>query len=50
MDLDYYLQARLDFLHKNEYELIPYVIDDGKKHPVAIICPGGGDKMVCSFT
>lgn len=50
MSLDYYLQAKRDFCHKNDYELIPYIIEDGKDHPVAIICPGGGYKMVCSFT
>lgn len=27
---------------KNDYALIDYTIQDGKKHPVAIICPGGG--------
>ena len=50
MSLDYYLQAKRDFFHKNDYELVPFVIDDGKPHKVAIICPGGGYSMVCSFT
>ena len=31
-----------------EYELIPYLINDGEKHPFAIICPGGGYFMVAS--
>ena len=35
---------------KNEYQLIDkYVIQDGRKHPFAILCPGGGYYMVCSF-
>lgn len=42
-------QAQKDFFRKNEYELQEYVIKDGKKHPVAIICPGGGYSVVCSF-
>ena len=43
-------QAIKDLFHKKEYELIDrYVIRDGKTHPVAIICPGGGYSLVCSF-
>ncbi len=43
-------QAFKDLIHKKEYELIDhYVIRDGKTHPVAIICPGGGYSLVCSF-
>lgn len=34
---------------RNFYELEEYVIRDGEKHPIAIICPGGGYEMVCSF-
>ena len=34
---------------KNEYGLRPYLLRDGKPHPVAIICPGGGYRRVCSF-
>ena len=38
------------FFTKNEYRLVDdYVIRDGKKHPFAVICPGGGYYMVCSF-
>ena len=33
----------------NEYHLTPYLINDGKKHPTAIICPGGGYLMVCDY-
>lgn len=38
-----------DFYHPNDYELVPYLVDDGKKHPFAIICPGGAYGMVCSY-
>ena len=38
-----------DTYRKNEYELRPYLIRDGKTHPVAVICPGGGYRRVCSF-
>lgn len=34
---------------KNEYAIKPYLIKDGKTHPVAIICPGGGYRRVCDF-
>lgn len=37
-----------DARRPNEYALKPYLINDGKKHPFAIICPGGGYGMVCS--
>ena len=33
----------------NRYGIRPYLIKDGKPHPVAIICPGGGYRRVCSF-
>lgn len=39
----------LDTYRKNEYALKPYLLKDGKVHPVAIICPGGGYRRVCSF-
>lgn len=38
-----------DVFHENAYELVPYLVQDGKKHKVAVICPGGGYNMVCSF-
>lgn len=38
-----------DTYRKNEYALKPYLLKDGKKHPVAIICPGGGYRRVCNF-
>ncbi len=31
----------------NVFVLTPYLIDDNSIHPCAIICPGGGYKMVC---
>lgn len=38
------------FLTKNAYKLDDtYVLRDGKKHPFALLCPGGGYYMVCSF-
>lgn len=42
-------QAAVDFWHPNQYGLKKYLIRDGKKHPFALICPGGGYQMVCSF-
>ena len=32
---------------ENTYVLTPYLINDDKTHPCAIICPGGGYKMIC---
>lgn len=43
------IQAFRDITRKNAYELREYVIRDGKKHPFAVICPGGGYSTVCSF-
>ncbi len=38
------------FFTPNRYHLDDrFVIRDGKRHPVAIICPGGGYFAVCSF-
>lgn len=31
------------------YRLEKYLLTDGKPHPVAILCPGGGYHRVCSF-
>lgn len=42
-------QAAVDFWRRNKYGLREFVIRDGKKHPFAIVCPGGGYSMVCSF-
>ena len=49
MKLDEKLQAVYDYWKPNRYSLKPYLIRDGKKHPFAVICPGGGYNMVCSF-
>ena len=38
-----------DTNRKNNYALKPYLVRDGKIHPVAIICPGGGYRRICSF-
>lgn len=43
------MRAAGDFWRPNRYKLKEYVIKDGKKHPFALICPGGGYGMVCSF-
>ncbi len=43
------LQAGKDYRHKNDYEVVPFLVNDGLKHPFALICPGGGYTMVCSF-
>ena len=49
MKLPEMLQAAHDFWRPNRYGLKPYLVNDGKKHPFAVICPGGGYSMVCSF-
>ncbi len=38
-------------LHRlNRYRLDDrFVLRDGKKHPFAVICPGGGYGVICSF-
>jgi acetyl esterase/lipase len=43
-------QAFFDLHRPNRYRLDDrFVLRDGKKHPFAVICPGGGYWMVCSF-
>lgn len=42
-------KIRKDLLHPNDYELVPYLVDDGRNHPFALICPGGAYGMVCSY-
>lgn len=50
VDVDVKQSIKDIFLNKNEYHLnYDYVISDGKKHPLAILVPGGGYQMVCSF-
>ncbi len=48
MDFYRFKQSMYDKYRPNKYELVPYLINDGKRHPFAIICPGGGYGMVCS--
>lgn len=43
------LRKLKDTLYKG-YRLEKYILKDGKKHPLAIICPGGGYHWVCSFS
>lgn len=38
-----------DVFRENEYEIVPFLVQDGKKHKLAVICPGGGYNMVCSY-
>ena len=49
MTLSVAVQAAKDFWRSKRYGLKEYVIRDGKQHPFALICPGGGYEMVCSF-
>ncbi len=42
-------EAVWDYWRPNRRDIRKYLIRDGKKHPVAIICPGGGYAMCCSF-
>ena len=44
-----YIREFFDTYRENRYQLKPYLIRDGKPHPVAILCPGGGYRRVCSF-
>ena len=44
-----HIREYFDTNRKNEYGLKPYLLKDGKTHPVAVICPGGGYRRVCSF-
>lgn len=38
-----------DVFHENAYQLVPFLVQDGRRHKAAIICPGGGYNMVCSY-
>ena len=40
------MNAARDFWRPNRYGLRKYLIQDGEKHPFAVICPGGGYSMV----
>lgn len=47
--LSYRIQEFSDNHRRNCYRLKPYLLKDGKTHPVAVITPGGGYRRVCSF-
>ena len=49
MKITEFIQRQRDLHRTNEYALKPYIINDGKRHPFAVICPGGGYSAVCSF-
>ena len=43
-------QSLKDIFRSNRYALdTRFVLRDGSTHPFAVICPGGGYQMVCSF-
>lgn len=42
-------QAARDYWRRRGYFLEEHLVRYGKKHPFALICPGGGYEMVCSF-
>lgn len=43
------IEAAYDFWRPNRYGLKPYLLEDGKQHPFAVIVPGGAYRMVCSY-
>ena len=43
------IREYFDTNRENAYQLKPYLLRDGKPHPVAVICPGGGYRRICSF-
>lgn len=43
------IQAIKDFYRLNRYNLVDFSIQDGKKHRVAIVVPGGGYSCICSY-
>ena len=50
VDVDVKQSIKDIFLTKNEYHLVDdYVLKGTNKHPFAILVPGGGYGMVCSF-
>lgn len=46
--LDHLFKYIKECKEPNEYSLTPYLVDDDDIHPAAIICPGGGYRMVCN--
>lgn len=49
MNLKEMISAAKDFRRKPGYELVFYPAPGGKKAPFALIAPGGGYQVVCSF-
>ncbi|MDO4500516.1 MAG: alpha/beta hydrolase [Erysipelotrichaceae bacterium] len=49
MNIENKIQSIYDNLRPNRYGLKKYLIKDNKKHPFAIICPGGAYGKVCSY-
>ena len=49
MKLQTKLRRLLDRYHSGFY-MEKHLLKDGRRHPVAIICPGGGYHWVCSFS
>ena len=50
VDIDTKQAGRDLFFTRNRYKLdTRFLLKDGKKHPLAILVPGGGYFMVCSF-
>lgn len=49
MSFSEFIERQRDIYRPSRYELKTYLINDGKKHPFAVICPGGGYGAVCSF-
>ena len=50
VDVDVRQSVKDIFFTKNQYKLVDdYVLRDGKRHPFALVVPGGGYEMVCSF-
>ena len=41
--------AGVDYWSGNQYRLKGYIIEDGRRHPFALICPGGGYNMVSNY-
>ena len=48
MNVSDVMQSFYDKARPNRYALKKYLLNDGKSHPFAVICPGGGYGMVCS--
>lgn len=49
-DVDVRQSIKDIFFTKNQYKLVDdFVLRDGKKHPFALLVPGGGYEMICSF-